>query len=406
MGDDMKVFIIGGGASGLVCAIKSKTSNNEVTILERNNKCGKKILMTGNGHCNYFNEDFTTSHYHSSNLDILGKIINDENKKEILSFFDSIGIVPKIQNNYYYPITNQAITIQESLVREAKRVGVNIINDVLVSKITYKDKYYIETNKGIYESDIVVLASGSKAAPKTGSDGIGYEISTSFNHHIIKPLPSLVQLKGSEHYLKEWQGIRTDAKLSLVIDNKVVKEEVGEIQLTDYGISGIVTYQLSSIAIRALKEHQVWININFLPWIDDIKAYLDERDKKLDLNISELLDGILNYKLSNLILKKNKINYEKKYHELSDIEKNNLIRDLTSFRFVVQGYNDFDSAQVCSGGILLKEININTMESLYQPNLYIIGELLDVDGECGGYNLGFAWLTGILASLDIRSKHD
>lgn len=400
----MTLAIIGGGAAGLMCAIEARKHNIDVTIYEKNNKCGKKILVTGNGKCNYFNNDFTISHYNSTNLDILSTIINDNNKEKVLSFFESIGIVPKIVNGYYYPVTNQAVTVQTHLVNEAVLSGVKFEYECEVLDIKYDNKFIINTNKGIFTSDKVVMSTGSKASPKTGSDGLGYELLKKFNHTIIEPLPSLVQLKASGSFLKDWAGIRCDVVVSLYENNKLIKEETGEVQLTDYGISGICTFQLSSKIVRGLYNgNKEEISINFLPWLnEDIKYYLNNRNNMMkNRTISELLDGLLNYKLVNLILKKNNINIDKKYNDLSLNELNNLYNDLVSFKLDINGYKDFESAQVASGGIPLSEININTFESLKQKGLYIIGELLDVDGDCGGYNLGFAWLSGIIAGENI-----
>ena len=399
----MKVAIIGGGASGLMSAIEACNSNNEVTIYEKNNKCGKKILITGNGRCNYFNDDFTINHYNSNNIDILEKIINNENKSKILKIFESIGIVPKVQNGYYYPISNQASTIQQALIIEAKLRGVNFIYDTDITDITYDNKFVIHTDNNKYYADKLVLATGSKSSPKTGSDGLGYELAQKFGHSIIKPLPSLVQLIGNEKYFKEWAGVRSDVKVTLYENDKYIDEFFGEIQLTDYGVSGICIFQLSSKVVRGLYNNKEVIEINFLPWLkEDINEYFDRRSKLLKgRTISELLDGLLNYKLVNLILKKNNIVNDISYFDLAEKEKNNLFNDLVKFRLEITGSKGFEFSQVCSGGIPLDEININTMESNVQKGLYIVGELLDVDGECGGYNLGFAWLSGILAGQSI-----
>ena len=396
----MNIAIIGGGAAGLICSIKAAGSNS-VTIYEKNNKCGKKILVTGNGKCNYFNNDFTISHYNSTNLDILSTIINDNNKEKVLSFFESIGIVPKIVNGYYYPVTNQAITIKEALVNEAKLRGVKFSYETEITDIKYENNKFILNNS--ISVDKVVLATGSKAAPNTGSDGIGYILASKFNHTIIKPLPALVQLESNEKYLKDWSGIRSDVKIKLYENDKFIKEENGEVQLTDYGISGICVFQLSSYIVRNISNNKEDLYINFLPWLDgNINEYLYNRNNSMKGRcISELLDGLLNYKLVNLILSKNKIDNNKKYNELSKEEISKICNDLVNFKLNITGYKDFDKSQVASGGVPLSEIDINSFESLKQKGLYIIGELLDVDGNCGGYNLGFAWLSGIIAGENI-----
>ena len=402
-----KVVIIGGGASGLVAAINA-SKNNEVILLEKNNNCGKKILITGNGKCNYFNEDFTINHYNCSNMDILSNIITDENKKRVLSFFNNIGIEPKIKDGYYYPFSNQAVTIQNGLVLEAKNNNVKIMNNLKVNDIKYDGKFKVITDKSVIICDKVVLATGSKAASITGSDGFGYNIAKNFGHTINKVLPALVQIKLDEKYLKDWAGIRTDVIVSLYEDNKKVKEEYGEIQLTNYGLSGICVFQLSGFVSKALeKNKKVEIEINFLPYleennVEELINYIEKRNKNIpQRNIVELFEGMLNYKLIRVILKKIGIKDYNSWDDLSNKEKETLVSNLISFKVKVCGTNDFENAQVCTGGVPLSEINIETMESLKQNNLYIIGELLDVDGNCGGYNLAFAWLSGIIVGEKI-----
>ena len=247
-----KVVIIGGGASGLVAAIYAARKGDDVTILERNNSVGKKILMTGNGKCNYFNKDQSLDHYDSFDKAHVIEIINGSNLKEVLKLFDSLGIVPKIKNGYYYPNSMQAVSIKEVLLLECKLLNVKIRINTLVNKIIKKDKFIINPDEDKIEADKVIIATGSKAAPKTGSDGIGYELARSLGHKVIPPLPALVQLIGNEKYFKEWNGIRSDAKVTLLVGGKKVKAEKGEIQLTNYGISGICVFNISGICSKGL----------------------------------------------------------------------------------------------------------------------------------------------------------
>ena len=404
-----RVLVIGGGASGMVASIYAAKNNNEVILIDKNNNLGKKVLITGNGKCNYWNKDISIKHYNSNNIDILDKIITDKNKLEIEKFFDRLGIVPRIKDNYYYPLSNQATSIQTSLIKEAELSGVKILNNSEVLMINKKDnKFEIIMRDNKIIADKVILATGSKASSKTGSDGIGYDIINKFGHNIIKPLPSLVQLRSNLSFMKEWHGIRCDVEIALYENNKFVKKEYGEIQLTDYGVSGICVYQLSSKVARGLdKNLDEELEINFLKMLDisnefDFIKYMDDRNKKIySRSVSELLDGLLNYKLVNLFLKVNKIDRDSKWNQIDDNKKKSLGIMFTRFRIKIIATNGFDSAQVCSGGVKLSEINPATMESLKQKGLYIVGELLDVDGECGGFNLGFAWISGYLAGKNI-----
>ena len=400
-----RILVVGGGAAGLVASIYASKNNNKVILVDKNNNLGKKILMTGNGKCNYWNKDISSKHYNSTDLDVLEKIITEDNKLEIESFFDRLGIIPKIRDDYYYPSSNQATSIQTALILEATLCGVEFFNNEEVLSILKIDNHFnvVTSNRKIIV-DKVILATGSKACPKTGSDGSGYELSKTFGHSIIEPLPALVQLRLDASFLKEWQGIRSDVCVKLYENNVFIKHECGEIQLTDYGVSGICVFQLSSLVSRGLyNSYKEEIEINFLYNLkinneDEFELFFNKRNTKvLNRNVSQLLDGILNYKLINLILKLAKINRDEEWDNISIERKKSLGRYLTKFRLRVMGTNSFDSAQICSGGVRLNEINPYTMESLKEEGLYVVGELLDVDGECGGFNLGFAWITGYLS---------
>jgi len=406
-----KVMVIGGGASGLVASIYAARGNNEVILIEKNNNLGKKILMTGNGKCNYWNKDISIDYYNTSDRDVLEKIITKENKLEIGNFFDKLGIIPKIKDNYYYPASNQATSIQTALILEAELHGIKIMNNEEVLSVIKRDNIFevITTNRKIIV-DKVILATGSKACPKTGSDGFGYKIAKDFGHTIVEPLPALVQIKLKESFLKEWHGVRTDALVTLYENDKFIKKEFGEIQLTDYGVSGICIFQLSSRIARGLyNKFDERIEINFLNSLNinnevEFISFFDKRNNMvLGRNISQLLDGILNYKLINLILKISNIGRDEKWDNMSDEDKLRLGMNLTKLNLEVVGTNSFDNAQVCSGGVRLNEINPNTMESLKVDGLYVVGELLDVDGLCGGFNLGFAWISGYLAGRGVNN---
>ena len=400
------VIVIGAGASGLIAAIYAKSKGNNVILLEKNEICGKKILATGNGRCNFWNEDQRLEHYRSSNFTKLEKIINNKNREEILKFFEKIGIEPKIKNGYYYPNSNQAISIKKALELEAKKQNVTIKTDSEVVDLKKEKEGFKVILKNGQEiiSNSVILSTGSKAAPKTGSDGIGYQICRKFNHTIIKPLPALVQLKADGKFLKDWEGIRTDVLVKLYENGKKIGEEIGEIQLTNYGISGICVFNLSGRVSRGLNENKKEnVRINFLNSlnINSSKDFIEWMNKRnllvKDRSIFELLEGVLNYKLVNVLLKKSKINNNMKWEELSLSSKNDLAENITCFNLDIIGTNSFDKAQVCSGGIPLNEIDVNNMQSLKVKGLYITGELLDVDGDCGGYNLEWAWITGMVA---------
>lgn len=404
-----KVVIVGGGASGLVAAIYAARNRNDVLILEKKEVVGKKILATGNGRCNYFNSDQNIEHFKSAENERIKDVINKENQNEILDFFYDIGIEPKIKNGYYYPLSNQAVTVRNALLKEAQMSNVEIKTETNVQNITKEGQKFVILNseEKIY-ADKVILACGSKAALKNDYDANGYKLCEEFGINIVKPLPALVQLKGKEKFFKKWNGIRADAKVELY-ENGIKKiEDVGEIQLTDYGISGICVFNLSGMAIRGLdKGNKEQVKINFLFNIglnekEDFVKWMDMRNERIqDRTICELLYGVLNKKLVDILLKEANVDESLVWNNLSEKEKIEFARMIVDLKIDITGSNSFDKAQVCSGGVSLKEMNLLTMESKKVQDLFIVGELLDVNGDCGGYNLEWAWITGMIAGKSV-----
>lgn len=399
------IVIIGGGVSGIVSAIKSFNGRNRITILERNDKCLKKLLLTGNGRCNYFNDDTSISNYHSMREDLLDKVINSDNMCRVLDFYDELGIIPKIKNGYYYPFSNQASTVRDALMFEVMKLGISIKYNYLVEKIERSNNKFIINDSIV--CDKVIIATGSCSYPKTGSDGMGYDFLRKFGHNIIKPLPALVQLNSDFKYCRELSGIRSDVILSLYEDDEFISSSVGEVQLTDYGISGICTFNLSHFVTRGLDvgKKEV-IKVNFLPFIKDnyMEWFNTYSNKHNDKNIYMLLCNILNYKLVKVILKVCSIDNETYYNELDYNSRSLLIDNLTNFRFNIVSTKDFNFSQVCNGGVSLDEVNLSTFESLIVDGLYITGEVLDINGNCGGYNLICAVISGILVGDDLSDK--
>ena len=399
------IVFIGGGVSGIVSAIKSFNGRNRITILERNDKCLKKLLLTGNGRCNYFNDDTSISNYHSMREDLLDKVINSNNMSRVLDFYNELGIIPKIKNGYYYPFSNQASTVRDALMFEVMKLGISIKYNYLVEKIERSNNKFIINDSIV--CDKVIIATGSCSYPKTGSDGMGYDFLRKFGHNIIKPLPALVQLNSDFKYCRELSGIRSDVILSLYEDDEFISSSVGEVQLTDYGISGICTFNLSHFVTRGLDvgKKEV-IKVNFLPFIKDnyMEWFNTYSNKHNDKNIYMLLCNILNYKLVKVILKVCSIDNETYYNELDYNSRSLLIDNLTNFRFNIVSTKDFNFSQVCNGGVSLDEVNLSTFESLIVDGLYITGEVLDINGNCGGYNLICAVISGILVGDDLSDK--
>ncbi|MBR1376353.1 MAG: aminoacetone oxidase family FAD-binding enzyme [Bacilli bacterium] len=387
----MDVIIIGGGASGMVAAITSKRLGNNVTIIEKNNTLGKKLLLTGNGRCNYFNDNMSLDNYYNEHG--VSRFINNDNLNKVNIFFDSIGIIPRIKDGLYYPYSNTATSIQNSLVKEIEHLKINVVNEEVVD-INKKDKFIIKTNNGIYECDKLIMSLGGSSYPKTGSDGLGFILLNKLGHNIIPIKPALVPLKTDEN-VKDWAGIRTNVKVDLYLGNKFINSQSGEAQLTDYGISGICVMNLS----RFVDKNNTLV-INFVPIIDDLYDFIEGRNNKLkDRTIIELLETIVNYKLLYFILKKIHINNDATWDSLNKEDKNKLVDSLTNYKLNIVGTKGLEFGETISGGVDLDEVT-DKCESKKIPNLYITGELLNIDGICGGYNLTNAWISGILAGED------
>lgn len=394
-----KVVVIGAGASGIIAALKA-SEKNEVILLDSNDKCGKKILLTGNGRCNYWNSNIDAYNYQTDNYDILKNILN--NKEIVLNYLNNLGIYPKIKNELYYPYSNQASSVQKIFTNELEKRKIKIIYNFKVKNIIKKDKFIISSTDNEIIADKVIIATGSKALSKTGSDGSGYEILTKLGHKVNTVLPSLVPLKIEN--VEAWDGVRCDSKIKLFINDELIKEEIGELQLTDYGVSGICIFNLSSIISKNLYlKNKVNLKINFVPTIDNFYNFLNKRNEEVkNKNISELLESLLPYKVLLVIIKKCNIKNES-WNELSENKKLELCKNIEEFDLKIIDTLSFERSQVCTGGVSLNEIK-DTMESKIVNDLYIVGEVLDVDGICGGFNLAFAFITGFLAGSDINDK--
>ena len=397
-----KVVVIGAGASGIIASLVA-SSFNEVVLLEGMDKCAKKILLTGNGKCNYWNEDINTGKYNTDDVSCLEQIISSTNQENVLSFLSSIGLYPKIKNGYYYPYSTSASSVREIFMKQLEKRNIKIISNFKVKDIKKeKDTFIISSEEKQIKADKIILATGSKAFSKTGSDGSGYILSSTFGHTIHPIYPALTSLISSKKY--DWAGTRVDAKLELFIDDKKVQEELGEIQLTENGISGICTFNISSKVSKNLNK-KITVKINFLPNLEEsCYQFLTKRNEFIkNCTIEELLESIFPYKLMFVLLKEAGIKKDSYWNDLKEEEKNRFVNIVEQFPLEIIDTSSFDKAQVCTGGVSLTEINPLTMESKIVDNLYIVGELLDVDGICGGFNLAFAFITGYLAGKGVNN---
>lgn len=400
---ERQVVIIGGGASGLMAGIAAAGQGTAVVILEHMDRVGKKILSTGNGRCNLTNLTMRSECYHSSQKQFPMKVIDKFSVWDTLTFFDEIGIVTKSKNGYIYPNSEQASAVLDSLRLEAEHRGVRLVCGCQVRKAkkTGKKQFMIDTSQGPFPADRLILATGSQAAKVTGSDGSGYLLARDFGHSVLTPLPALVQLRCEGKYYKQLAGIRCEVTLKMLVDGKTVASEGGELQLTDYGISGIPVFQISRYASIALDSgKKVKVLIDYLPskTMDESRRFIKTRARQMPhRQCGDFLTGVLNKKLAIVLLRLAGISAELPVAEVQPAMWDELLIQLKQFAATVIATNSFEQAQVCCGGVDTREVRPETLESRIVPGLYLVGELLDVDGICGGYNLQWAWSTGAIA---------
>lgn len=397
------ITVIGGGASGMMAAITAASLGNRVVLLEHRDRIGKKILSTGNGRCNFTNIHQEPICYHSRNPFFPWEIIRRFSAQDTVSFFLQLGVYSKNRNGYLYPNSDQASSVLDALRMELKRLKTEIRTDVHCREIIPGKKgFRILTDGETYRSDRVILCAGSKAAPSTGSDGSGYDLAKKLGHTIIPVLPALVQLKCEGTFFKQIAGVRANGTVAVYADGECLARDTGEIQLTGYGISGIPVFQVSRYAAESLYEKKhVEAVLDFMPDFAEEQLYSFFKARaalRPDKTAEEFLIGMFHRKLSDLWVRISGIPRGKRAGELTEDEIRALCTLIKQFRITVTGTNSFDHAQVCCGGVDTSEVNPKTLESRYVPGLYFAGEILDVDGMCGGYNLQWAWSSGRIAA--------
>lgn len=415
------IIIIGGGASGLFAAINAANEDNSVTIIEANDKMGKKILSTGNGRCNFSNLDSLTGKYNCDDNEFIKKIFNAFSNKDIVNTFEKMGLFATNNNGYLYPASMQAASVSDMLISRCRLAGVKFINNTIVTDIHIAEDggFVIETEtdniNNNYHCDKVILAMGTKAGIKDDFCENMTEFLIEHNHTIEKYKPALCGMEVKKdkppfkQFFKNTAGVRWKINASLYIDNDRITTESGELQFTNYGLSGIVIFQLAAMVSRALENNRkATVLIDFLPEYDinelvNAVCMQYAYEKK---SVYDILMGILNSKLAMEL-----INIYSYYvdNEVKPFNKNlpkDKLTDMFKFfkkvEFNINRTNDFTKAQVCCGGIDVDGINPYTMESKYIKNLYFTGEVINVDGKCGGYNLQWAWSTGYVAGKSCK----
>ena len=400
-----EIAVIGGGASGMIAAITARKSGKEVVVLERKDRILKKVLITGNGRCNITNVNANISNYFGKNISSVENILNSFNPQDTMDFFNGLGIICNEENRgKVYPLSGQASSVVDALRFEAERLGVRIETEFYVRKIEkegFKFKIYSEERKKI-EAGRVIIAAGGQSYPELGSNGSGFELAKELGHSVTKLSPSIVQLKTEKHQVKGLQGIKTDVAVTAYGDNKKICTYDGELLFTDYGISGNVVFNISFV--MPLYKN-VEFEIDFMEKFDYNELYeiLKERKKIMShLTMENYFNGMINKKLGQFLSKMSGIEkLSKPVKDLNDSEIRKLCTVLKKYRIKILDTTGFKNAQVTAGGVSLNEVNTETLESKIVKGLYFSGEVLDVYGECGGFNLQWAWASGYIAGKNV-----
>lgn len=404
MGREFDVIVVGAGAAGLTAGISAARKGAGVLILEHMERAGKKILVTGNGKCNFTNEKQGISYYRGKNPAFVLPVFKQFGVKETLAFFRELGVLPKSKRDgYYYPASGQASSVSEVLLMECRRLKIRIAYNVGIRSIKQEqDGFIFDTKQGEFYSKNCIIATGGKAAKKTGSDGSGIPYIVGFGHKITDIVPALVQMQGKQSFLRDIAGIRAENKLEIYIENEKIAEETGELQLTENGVSGIPAFQLSRYASYGLLEGKaVYVLLDFLPWQseEETNTMLETRFLKNGKGKSakEALIGLFPEKLIVVLLREADIEPEHRAETCSAEDLKRFVSVVRHLRVDITGTKGFDAAQVTAGGVDTEEIDAQTMESKLIPGLYFAGEVVDIDGMCGGYNLQWAWSSGWVA---------
>jgi len=391
-----KVGIVGAGASGLFCAIFCAKASCHVEIYEQNNRCAKKILVSGNGRCNITNRDIIPNDFFSDNSSFIREALDNFGFKEFEKFANSIGLLLDVkEDGRAYPLSNEAKSVAKLLEEYAKSLGVIFHTDTKITDIKKLQEQY----------EKVVIATGSEAASHLGGGRDGYEFAQEFGHSIVPTYPSLVQLHLDSHVAHKMSGAKIDGEVTLLINHKNDSTCKGDILFTNYGVSGFAILDISQRASVALMNFEhVAISVNLLPnfGAQKLSAHISKIAQTMPIfSVLDILMGLIPVKIAQSLLDELKISHETVAKDLHTKLSKKIANQMLNWRFEVSDTHGFRHAEVSGGGVDTHEINPRTMESLKQNNLYFCGEVLDVVGRRGGYNFAFAWASGYAAAKDI-----
>ena len=403
-------IIVGAGASGLMAACELSKTTSSILILEKMNAPGKKILATGNGKCNMTNMHMDAGCFRGSGQPLAMYGLSLLSPDGLRDYFYQMGLFTMERNGYVYPVTEQAKTVLNTMLFQLKKNNIPIHLNEKVIKINQKaaNDFEIETNQDTYRAKHIILACGGKANPKLGSDGSGYDLAKQLHLKIKKPMPALTALCSPKKIFKSLSGVRSKGCLSYFTNDGHYLKEEGELQLTAYGISGIPVFQISRFVINDLEQKkECEVEFDFFPeyTFQDLKNILKDFRHIPGMCCQDIISGLIHDKWVPVLLGESGINGKDAPKDVPEKKWNKLIQLFKQYPIPVNGYRDFEFAQASQGGVLSSCLS-EELESRKHPGLYVTGELVDVDGTCGGYNLHWAFTSGYMAAKSIAGRQE
>ena len=399
------VLVIGGGVSGLSAAIAAAEKGAEVVVLEETGTAGRKLILADREGCNLTNEDLGAEHYYDADHAFVNTVLDQLSGEDLQQWMINAGVDLVSENGYIRPVCGQAADVVEVMRLVMNRYFVRIESFQKVMSVVENGDglYEVRSLNRTYMAKKVVLATGSKAAAESGSAEEGYRLAEQLGLKIRKPLPALTSLRLDAPFASDWDGVRVNGSITLFVDGKETDSASGMLELTGSGVDGIPAMQVSRWAARALDEgKEVKAVISFLPeqTADEAYAFLQKRIGRVgDYLARALLMGFVPKRLARMLIREAGIRHSRPIRYLKEADLRKLAELMTGLEAGVTGTGNFRQAQVCSGGVLTSEIDPDTFESRSHPGLYLAGELLDVDGMYGGYNLQWAFSSGFLAGV-------
>ena len=397
----MTVCIIGGGAAGMMAALTAAQNGHRVLLLERQSRVGRKLMATGNGRCNLTNRHAAPQHYHGEDADFCTTALASFDVNNTLQWFADRGLLTATEDSgRVYPYSNIAGSVLDVLRYALEQENIDLHTGCSVTRIRRRGSgFTVETEQGSFSADKVVLAAGGAAGSKVGGVMDGYQLAKALGHHRTALYPSLVQLKTDPTYPRALKGVKAEAAVRILRGSDVLAENKGEILFTEYGVSGPAIFEISRAA--ATGGDGLTVELNFLPdWdADTTMAWLRQRCKAAGTReTGTLLTGTLHSRLGQMVCKAAGFTNQRA-DTLTEHDLCAIAAQLQRFTLPIVGVCGFDQAQVTAGGLRTDEFDSATMQSRLVPGFYACGEVLDIDGDCGGYNLQWAWSSGYLAGL-------